>query len=93
MTDRVSVASMTRTTAKTTFLGAYACGFVLALLVGILDLPEAVRIPWFVIYVGVVAGSGTAWLVLAVRDRAIARALPQYLWRPPDSRSSPQAVP
>jgi hypothetical protein len=70
---------MTRATAKTTFLVAYTCGFVVALLVRVLDPADAIRIPLFVAYVGVLVGSGLAWLVLAMREGAIAAALPEYL--------------
>lgn len=58
----------------------YLAGFPLGLLLRAVDPPRVVGVLLAALWTVALAGSAGAWLTHAVRDGALARALPDYLY-------------
>jgi hypothetical protein len=71
---------MTRDQAKERFLTLYGLGFVLGLLLRLLDPPRVLGIGAAVIWGLALGWFGLSWLRIAVRDGSLQRALPNYGW-------------
>jgi hypothetical protein len=55
-------------------------GYALGLIGQVVDLPRALRIPVAVAWGAALAAAALQWIMLAVRDGSLARAVPDYLW-------------
>jgi hypothetical protein len=66
--------------ARNAFWVVYCAGFLLGLLAPAVDLPDVIRIGVVVVWCAALALTGGAWLMHAIRDGALRRALPDYLY-------------